>query len=73
MFILYINPCPIVTLSSLVSRIKDKSEDGKVSYIEFFTRLGVTIKPGDLEGLSTQITKGSEEAEQLRNSDLVNR
>lgn len=42
-------------LSSLVSRVEDKNEQGKLSYVEFFSRLGVTVQPGDTEGLSTQI------------------
>ena len=37
------------------ARGEEDEDDGKVSYLPFLQRLGVTIRPGDLEGLSTQI------------------
>ena len=34
---------------------EDEEDDGKVAYLPLLQRLGVTIRPGDLEGVSTQI------------------
>ena len=48
----------------------DDSDDGKVSYLPFLQRLGVTIKPGDIEGLSTQIHQSSEHRERVRQAGL---
>ena len=59
-------------VSRLVSRVTDQ-KDGKVSYVEFLLKLGVSVKPGDLEGLSTQIFDGSNKAEEKRMNDQVMR
>ena len=51
---------------SLMNKLEDRDDKGRVSYVEFFTGLGVNIRPGDLEGLSTQITQENEaEVERL--------
>ena len=48
-------------------------QSGKVNYVDFLIRLGVTVKPGDLDGLSTQIFDGSNQAEAKRIHDQVYR
>lgn len=39
---------------SMMSHIRDV-EGEKVNYVEWLSRLGVDVKPGDISGLSTQI------------------
>uniref|UniRef100_A0A2C9KUP1 EF-hand domain-containing protein n=1 Tax=Biomphalaria glabrata TaxID=6526 RepID=A0A2C9KUP1_BIOGL len=57
---------------NLINRCSD-FKDGKVNYMEFLTRLGVDISPGDVTGVSAQITDGSNLAELKRNMDQINR
>ncbi len=52
----------------MVSRVKDQ-KDGKVNYVEFLQLLNVTMSPGDVEGVSTQIYHNSISAEEKRLSE----
>jgi len=45
--------------------------NGRVNYVEFIEKLGVDIRPGDLQGLSTQIYDGSHERENDRVGEQV--
>ena len=54
---------------SLMSRLDDVSEDGRVGYVQFLLGLGVSIQPGDLEGLSTQIQDQSKTTELKHKED----
>ena len=56
----------------MVSRVKDQA-DGRISYVEFLQNLGVTVSPGDLEGVSTQIHNGNIKSETKRLNDQWNR
>ena len=56
----------------MVSRVKDRA-DGKISYVEFLQNLGVTVSPGDLEGVSTQIHNNNIKSETRRLNDQWNR
>ena len=51
----------------------EEHENRKINYTEFLVKLGVSVKPGDILGLSTQITEGSEDREQIRRSDQAAR
>lgn len=51
-----------------MDRVSDK-EDGRVSYVELLLLLGVTIQPGDLEGVSTQIQHSSDKTEEKHHND----
>ncbi len=57
----------------MVQRLKDKDEGGKINYVEFLQKLGVTVSPGDVEGVSTQIHDGSNKAEIKRIGDQIAR
>lgn len=57
------------TLMQTISEDDDSGQsDGKVSYMRLMHILGVSIKPGDFEGLSTQILASNIENEQIRHS-----
>ena len=47
--------------------------NGRVNYREFLTRIGVTIKPGDLQGVSTQIQDGSDQTQDQMQADISRR
>ena len=51
----------------------ENTADGKVNYVEFLSKLGVSVQPGDLQGLSTQIHQGSLEAEGKRVDEQTHR
>ena len=61
----------MVYFYSLLSRLENQT-NGKVNYIEFMTILGVSVKPGDLKGLSAQILEGSVNRERERQQDQKN-
>lgn len=46
-------------LSSLVDKFGN--ENGKIKYEDFFNKLGVTVQPGDLQGLSHQISQENQD------------
>ncbi|KAH9512262.1 hypothetical protein Btru_041326 [Bulinus truncatus] len=48
-------------------------KDGKVNYMELLAILGIDVSPGDVTGISAQITDGSNIAEFKRNIDQINR
>ncbi|XP_023929939.1 EF-hand calcium-binding domain-containing protein 6 [Lingula anatina] len=58
--------------ANMLSRCESHAND-KVNYVEFMIRLGVDVKPGDVVGLSTQITEGSKQEELRRATDLQER
>lgn len=55
---------------SMLSRCKD-TVNGRVNYIEFLENLKVDVRPGDLLGLSHQITHGSDQRENDRLGEQV--
>jgi len=48
----------------------DDCTDTQVNYVEFLEKLKVDVKPGDLQGLSTQIFDGNNDREMRRQEDL---
>jgi len=54
---------------SMIGRCEDRTET-HVNYVEFLEQLKVDVRPGDLNGLSTQIYAGSHERERRRQEDL---
>ena len=44
-----------------MNKLENHDDKGRVNYVEFFTTLGVSVRPGDLEGLSTQITQDNQD------------
>ena len=56
----------VQTVSAPDEGDSDPVNDGKVSYMRFLHKLGVTIKPGDIEGISTQIHQSSNQTEVQR-------
>lgn len=65
----YVLPVSNEHLQSMINRCSDKT-DSHVNYIEFLEKLNVDVKPGDLQGLSTQIFDGSNDREMKRLDDL---
>lgn len=55
---------------SMLSRCKD-CVNGKVNYIEFLENIKVDVRPGDLIGLSHQITNGCDQRENDRLGEQV--
>ena len=50
----------------MCEQVRDEADDNKVPYLPFLQRLDITIRPGDIEGLSTQIHDSSEHTELRR-------
>ena len=50
-----------LALKMMTNRRYDADYNGYVDHAEFLQRLGVDISPGDVNGVSNQITKGSED------------
>ena len=50
-----------------------RREDNKVDYVDFLNMLQVTVKPGDMHGLSTMVQESSNEAEQKRGEEQLSR
>lgn len=53
----------------MINRCEDRT-DTQVNYVEFLEKLNVDVRPGDLQGLSTQIFDGNREREMKRQEDL---
>ena len=47
--------------------------EGQLNYREFLVKLGVTIKPGDLVGVSTQIQNSSDQTQERMQVDISKR
>ena len=54
---------------SMMTRITEKDDIGKVNYVEFLLQLNVIVKPGDLTGVSTQIQRGSDQTQEKHSQD----
>ncbi|XP_052809717.1 EF-hand calcium-binding domain-containing protein 6-like isoform X2 [Mya arenaria] len=65
----YVLPVSDEHLQSMISRCEDRTES-KVNYVQFLEKLKVDVRPGDLNGLSTQIFDGSHDRERRRQDDL---
>ncbi|KAH3735163.1 hypothetical protein DPMN_041624, partial [Dreissena polymorpha] len=65
----YVLPVSEEHLQSMIGRCTDRTET-HVNYVEFLEKLQVDVRPGDLQGLSTQIFEGSHERERRRQDDL---
>ncbi|CAH1799481.1 unnamed protein product [Owenia fusiformis] len=68
----YVLPVSEDHFENMVLRCEER-DDEKVNYVEFMEKLGVDVKPGDVIGLSTQITDGSSAAETKRLQDQIYR
>ena len=56
----------------MVNSMTERTE-GQLNYREFLVKLGVTIKPGDLIGVSSQIQDGSNDAQNRMQADISKR
>ncbi|KAL4233424.1 EF-hand calcium-binding domain-containing protein 6 [Mactra antiquata] len=65
----YVLPVSDEHFQSMLNRCNNRTET-EVNYVEFLEKLKVDVKPGDVEGLSTQIFNGSIEREVQRREDL---
>lgn len=61
--------CWLIVYCSMINRCEDRTET-QVNYVEFLEKLKVDVRPGDLQGLSTQIFEGNKEREVRRQEDL---
>nr|XP_042704136.1 EF-hand calcium-binding domain-containing protein 6 isoform X2 [Chrysemys picta bellii] len=67
--------CPSLSdeqFTKLCHKFQDISPDG-ILYRMLLESLGVAVLPGDLTGISTQISKGSQQREEKRQTDLSER
>ncbi|KAK6168917.1 hypothetical protein SNE40_020073 [Patella caerulea] len=69
----YVLPISHDHFQHLLNGCEKRLADGRVSYIEFLERLNVTVSPGDLDGLSSQIYAGNQLSEHQRLTDHINR
>jgi hypothetical protein len=53
----------------MVIRFAALNESGLVDYTAFFAAIGVTLKPDDSCGVSTQIADGSEQTSEVHRTD----
>ncbi|VDI45640.1 Hypothetical predicted protein [Mytilus galloprovincialis] len=67
---LYVLPVSDSHFENMLSRCKD-CVNGKVNYIEFLENIKVDVRPGDLIGLSHQITNGCDQRENDRLGEQV--
>lgn len=59
----------VALFPSMMSRCNNRTEK-EINYVEFLEKLKVDVRPGDVHGLSTQISNGSFQREVLRQEDL---